>query len=198
MGGVAAGSGAGELAGGDGGAVVVVVDVWVGSAAVVVVAAGVVALVAAVVVAALVADVVAALVVVASAAAAAEQSTGSGNAVTSTMASDVAVEIRISIWSQKTCGAVQTFPESGVGWIPHHVGGPMSRLIRMDQTGHTTLAEWTAEDPASVEAAVQAFRAELDRGYFAVVSRGEGQAEQVAELPLGESVVILRRPIAGG
>jgi hypothetical protein len=68
----------------------------------------------------------------------------------------------------------------------------------MDQTGHTTLAEWTAEDPATVEAAVEAFRAELDRGYFAVVTLGEGQAEQVHELPVDASLVILRRPIAGG
>jgi hypothetical protein len=74
----------------------------------------------------------------------------------------------------------------------------MSRLIRMDQTGHTTLAEWTAEDPAAVEAAVQAFRAELDRGYFAVITQGEGHAEQVTELPVDASLVILRRPIAGG
>jgi hypothetical protein len=74
----------------------------------------------------------------------------------------------------------------------------MSRLIRMDQTGHTTLAEWTAEDPAAVEAAVQAFRAELDRGYFAVITQGEGHAEQVHELPIDASLVILRRPIAGG
>jgi hypothetical protein len=74
----------------------------------------------------------------------------------------------------------------------------MSRLIRMDQTGHTTLAEWTAEDPETVQTAVEAFRAELDQGYFAVVSRGEGQAEQVTELPIEEPVVILRRPIAGG
>jgi hypothetical protein len=74
----------------------------------------------------------------------------------------------------------------------------MSRLIRMDHTGHTTLAEWTAEDPVSVEAAVAAFRAELDQGYFAVVSQGEGHAEQVRELPLDAPVVILRRQIAGG
>ncbi len=74
----------------------------------------------------------------------------------------------------------------------------MSRLIRMDQTGHTTLAEWTAEDPAAVEAAVQAFRAELDQGYFAVITHGEGHAEQVHELPIDASLVILRRPIAGG
>ena len=74
----------------------------------------------------------------------------------------------------------------------------MSRLIRMDQTGHTTLAEWTAEDAASVDAAVSAFREQLDQGYFAVVSHGEGHAEQVRELPVDASVVILRRPIAGG
>jgi hypothetical protein len=74
----------------------------------------------------------------------------------------------------------------------------MSRLIRMDQTGHTTLAQWSAEDPASVQAAVEAFRAQLDKGYFAVVSQGEGHAEQVRELPVDASLVILRRPIAGG
>ena len=74
----------------------------------------------------------------------------------------------------------------------------MSRLIRMDKTGHTTVAEWTAEDPASVEAAVAAFRAELEQGYFAVVSSGEGHAEQVRELPLRAPTVILRRPITGG
>jgi hypothetical protein len=74
----------------------------------------------------------------------------------------------------------------------------MARLIRMDHTGHTTLAEWTTADAASVEAAVRALRAELDRGYYAVVSEGEGQARQVSELPLDAELVIMRRPIAGG
>jgi hypothetical protein len=74
----------------------------------------------------------------------------------------------------------------------------MSRLIRMDQTGHTTVAQWSADDPAAVEAAVAAFRAELDQGYYAVVSAGEGHAEQVRELPVDAELVILRRPIAGG
>ena len=59
----------------------------------------------------------------------------------------------------------------------------MARLIRMDQTGHTTLAEWTAGDAAAAEAAVAAFREQLDAGYYAVVSTGEGHAEQVRELP---------------
>lgn len=74
----------------------------------------------------------------------------------------------------------------------------MSQLIRMDQTGHTVVAEWAADDPASVEEAVKAFREQLDQGYFAVVSTGEGQAEQVHELPPDAASVILRRPIAGG
>jgi hypothetical protein len=74
----------------------------------------------------------------------------------------------------------------------------MARLIRMDRSGHTTLAEWTAGDDAAIEAAVAAFRRELDAGYYAVVNTGEGQAEQVRELPADAELVILRRPIAGG
>jgi hypothetical protein len=74
----------------------------------------------------------------------------------------------------------------------------MSRLIRMDHTGHSVLAEWTADDPRAVEAAVTAFRAELDRGSFAMISTGEGEAEQVRELPVDADLVIMRRPIAGG
>jgi hypothetical protein len=74
----------------------------------------------------------------------------------------------------------------------------MSKLIRMDHTGHSTLAEWTTEDPAAVEAAVTAFRAELERGYLAMVSTGPGHAEAVRELPIDAPLVILRLPIAGG
>jgi hypothetical protein len=74
----------------------------------------------------------------------------------------------------------------------------MSRLIRLDQTGHTTLAEWTVEDQAGFEAAAVAFRAELDRGYFGIASLSDGRAEQITELPLDVPTVILRRPIAGG
>lgn len=74
----------------------------------------------------------------------------------------------------------------------------MSRLVRMDHTGHSTVAEWTASDPEAVERAVRAFRSELDRGYFAMVSTGQGQAEQVSELPVDADLVILRLPISGG
>ena len=38
----------------------------------------------------------------------------------------------------------------------------MSRLIRMDSTGHSTLAEWTTQDDAAFEAAVEQFRRQLD------------------------------------
>jgi hypothetical protein len=74
----------------------------------------------------------------------------------------------------------------------------MGRLIRMDSTGHSTLADWTAADDTAYEAAVEAFRRELDEGYIAVVSEGEGHATQVRELPKDAELVIMRRPIAGG
>lgn len=74
----------------------------------------------------------------------------------------------------------------------------MARLIRMDETGHTTLAEWTAEDDAAFAQAAHAFRQGLDAGYYAIVSEGEGHATQVSELPATADLVILRRPIAGG
>jgi hypothetical protein len=74
----------------------------------------------------------------------------------------------------------------------------MARLIRMDRAGHTTLAEWAAGDPATEEAAVEAFRRELDAGMLAAVTHEDGTAEQVRELPLDADLVVLRRPIAGG
>jgi hypothetical protein len=74
----------------------------------------------------------------------------------------------------------------------------MSRLIRMDSTGHSTLAEWTAEDDTAFAAAVEQFRGQLDEGYIGVLDEGPGQATQVRELPRDAGLVILRKPIAGG
>jgi hypothetical protein len=68
----------------------------------------------------------------------------------------------------------------------------------MDQTGHSTIAEWTAGEEDSTRAAVAAFEEQLDQGWFAVVNEGPGRARQVHELPVEEPLVILRRPIAGG
>jgi hypothetical protein len=74
----------------------------------------------------------------------------------------------------------------------------MSRLIRMDSTGHSTVAEWTAEDEIAYREASEAFRRELDRGYIGTVSDGPGHATHVRELPADADLVILRRQIAGG
>ena len=74
----------------------------------------------------------------------------------------------------------------------------MSRLIRMDSSGHSTLAEWTAEDDAAYQSALEAFRRELEDGYIGVVDEGPGRATQVRELPPDADLVIMRRPIAGG
>lgn len=74
----------------------------------------------------------------------------------------------------------------------------MSRLIRMDATGHSTLAEWTAADDAAFDVAVREFRDGLEQGYIGVLDQGEGRAEQVRELPRDAGLVIMRRPIAGG
>ena len=74
----------------------------------------------------------------------------------------------------------------------------MARLIRMDTTGHSTLAEWTVGDAEAEDRAVEAFRRELDAGYIGVVPEGEGRATQVTELPAEADLVIMRRPIAGG
>jgi hypothetical protein len=74
----------------------------------------------------------------------------------------------------------------------------MGRLIRLDRSGHTTVAQWTAAEQGSAEAARAALDAELERGMVASVSYDDGTAEVVRELPLDAKLVVLRRPIAGG
>ena len=74
----------------------------------------------------------------------------------------------------------------------------MPRLIRMDASGHSTLAEWAQADQAAFDVAVREFRTALDEGCIAVLDEGEGQARQVRELPRDAELVIMRRPIAGG
>jgi hypothetical protein len=73
----------------------------------------------------------------------------------------------------------------------------MARLIRLDRSGHTTLAEWTASDVEARAAAEEAFRRELENGMLASATR-DGRAEVVRELPQDAELVVLRRPIAGG
>jgi hypothetical protein len=74
----------------------------------------------------------------------------------------------------------------------------MGRLIRLDRTGHTTVAEWSVEEAESQEAASAALRRELEAGMLASVPRADGSAEVVRVLPVDAELVVLRRPIAGG
>ena len=74
----------------------------------------------------------------------------------------------------------------------------MARLIRMDGTGHTTLAEWTEEDDAQFQRAVVEFGDQLELGYIGTVPEGPGKATHVRELPREADLVVMRRPIAGG
>jgi hypothetical protein len=74
----------------------------------------------------------------------------------------------------------------------------MARLIRMDGTGHTTIAEWTTEDDVAFAAAVQEFQDQRELGYIGTVPDGPGKATHVRELPREADLVIMRRPIAGG
>lgn len=73
----------------------------------------------------------------------------------------------------------------------------MSRLVKMDATGHSPLAEWTG--PGAEHAAAAALLLDqLEEGYIAVWDHRDGTATQVRELPAEAGLVILRRPIAGG
>jgi hypothetical protein len=74
----------------------------------------------------------------------------------------------------------------------------MARLIRMDGTGHTTLAEWTAADDARFAEAVAQFGSQQELGYIGTVPDGPGKATHVRELPRDADLVIMRRPISGG
>ncbi|MDQ3759543.1 MAG: hypothetical protein M3331_06355 [Actinomycetota bacterium] len=74
----------------------------------------------------------------------------------------------------------------------------MGRLIRLDRTGHTTLAEWSASDEVAALRASEALTLELERGYIASATLADGTAEVVRELPAGAELVTLRRPIVGG
>ncbi len=74
----------------------------------------------------------------------------------------------------------------------------MGRLIRLDRTGHSTLAEWTSADGETVREAEGVLARELERGFIASATRADGSAEVVRELPADAELVTLRRPIVGG
>jgi hypothetical protein len=74
----------------------------------------------------------------------------------------------------------------------------MARLVRLDRSGHTELAEWTAADTLDFERAAALFDRELGLGYMGVAKLADDSYEQVKKLPPDVELVVLRRPIAGG
>lgn len=73
----------------------------------------------------------------------------------------------------------------------------MGKLIRRLIDGDTTVAEWSPEDPASVQAAQAVLRDEIQAGYHAVRDDG-GSKEPVTDLPPDAERVILTMPMGGG
>jgi hypothetical protein len=73
----------------------------------------------------------------------------------------------------------------------------MGVLMRRLLESHEKLAEWSPEDPASLDAAREVLQREIEAGYTAVVSGG-GDNEPVTELPPDADVVILTMPMGGG
>jgi hypothetical protein len=73
----------------------------------------------------------------------------------------------------------------------------MGKLVRRTLGGDHTIAEWSSEDPGSVERAAAVMRREVEAGYVAVEG-GEGRNEPVRDLPADAAVVILTMPMGGG
>ena len=74
----------------------------------------------------------------------------------------------------------------------------MSRLVRMDGSGHTELAQWSAADDGAYDRASILFEQQLGLGYMGIARLPDDSFEQVKELPADVELVVLRRPIAGG
>jgi hypothetical protein len=74
----------------------------------------------------------------------------------------------------------------------------MSRLLRMDQTGHTELATWRPGDDEAHARAAAIFEEQLAGGYMGVAKLRDESLEQVKQLPVDVEYVLLRRPIVGG
>ena len=69
--------------------------------------------------------------------------------------------------------------------------------MRRTLGGDEVVAEWSPGDTASVQAASDALRREVDAGYTAMLG-GEGRNEPVDDLPPDADLVILTMPMGGG
>ena len=72
----------------------------------------------------------------------------------------------------------------------------MGVLMRRVLTGDEKLAEWSAEDAGSLDAARRLLQQELEAGYMAV--RADAGNEPLRELPADADVVLLTMPMGGG
>jgi hypothetical protein len=73
----------------------------------------------------------------------------------------------------------------------------MGKLVRRTLKGDQPLAEWSASDRCSYDAAASVFERELDAGYAAV--RADGlRYDGVRELPRDAELVILATAMGGG
>jgi hypothetical protein len=73
----------------------------------------------------------------------------------------------------------------------------MGKLLRRVLEGDQQVAEWSPDDPSSIEAAQLRLREELDAGYTAVVVDGPDN-RPVTELPADADTVLLTMPMGGG
>ena len=69
--------------------------------------------------------------------------------------------------------------------------------MRRSLDGDKVIAEWSADDPASLDAARAALAEGLEDGYHAVRGDADG-AGPLSELPVDADVVILTMPMGGG
>jgi hypothetical protein len=74
----------------------------------------------------------------------------------------------------------------------------MGTLVRRTLKGDQPLAEWSASDPSSYDAAVAVFERELRAGYTAARTDGGPTHESVTELPRDAELVILSTAMGGG
>jgi hypothetical protein len=72
----------------------------------------------------------------------------------------------------------------------------MGVLVRRVLTGDEKLAQWSADDAESLDAARRLLRQEVEAGYLAV--RADRENEPLQELPADADVVILTMPMGGG
>lgn len=73
----------------------------------------------------------------------------------------------------------------------------MGRLAHRTLHGEDVIAEWSAEDDASYEAAAETFRQELASGLSAVSVEG-AEHRPVTELPRDAELVLLSTAMGGG